>query len=286
MSYEDDQTKANVGFKHKATLKKPKPWYENAFWGPLAIAMIGAFIAASAQITATILPITFGPANLCDFSITIYPGTDNILVYNNTGSINISESIIVSDLHKWIKPYRHPVYVKVASPLPSGVVVCLQNKAGTLPLNIVMNIKINNSTFEAKEHEIIIQGIGEDGLTRNCTYFLNLQDKTTTKSEEFRVYSNNLPTGVISYPDSNELMYVDPIGNSLTRSQYIAKYHIDPKVELDNIYARRAIADNFDTLARLISQRAEMDGTAAPIAGSDNMESAADIDYRSDNPYQ
>jgi len=244
MSDEEDQKDPNNSFGQKVALKKPKPWYENPFWGPLAIAMIGAFIAASAQITATILPISFGPADLCDFSITIHPGTDNILMHSNTGSVNISKNIAVTDLYEWIKPYKHPVYVKVASPLPSGVVVCLQNKAGTLPLNIVMNIKINNSTCEAKEHEILIQGIGEDGLTRNCTYFLNLQDKTTTKNEEFRTYSNKLPTGVIATVGSNELVYIDPIGNRLTRSEYITKYDIDPQVKMDEIRASRNLSGN------------------------------------------
>ena len=94
-----------------ASQKKPTPWYESIFWGPLVIALIGAFIAASTQITATILPITFGPASLCDFSITAdrWNSGNNIFVYQQYRlDHNISENITVTDLHKWIKPYQHP----------------------------------------------------------------------------------------------------------------------------------------------------------------------------------
>lgn len=215
VSDESDRTDSNTTFGQKPSQKKPIPWYESNLLGPLAIALIGAFIAASAQITATILPIYFGPANLCDFSITINPGTDNILMHSRTGSTNIEENISITDLHQWIKPYKHPVYVKVIGSLPPGVVVGLQNKVGRLPLNIQMDIKIDNSTYEPKEYEIIIQGIGEDGLVRNSTYFLNLQDRNTTKNEGYRTYSN-MSVGYAISPFGSGASYI-------TRDEYMAK---------------------------------------------------------------
>lgn len=188
-------------FIHRPPRKKePRPWYESPLWGPLLIALVGAFIAASAQITATILPIYFGPADLCDFSIMIQPGTDNVIVYNNSSTIEKIERINVTDLHSLIKPYKHPVYVKVISVLPKGVNVFLQNKAGALPLNIYMIIKIDSGEYVPGEYEILIQGTGEDGLRRNCTYFLNLQRGVSEENKNidkiiannYRIYGNDL----------------------------------------------------------------------------------------------
>ncbi len=161
-------------FHHRPSRKKEqRRWYENPFWGPLSIAVIGAFIVAFAQITATILPIYFGPSDACDFSITLEPFSDTVTVYDNTSYIE--KNITVKDLHSIIKPYHHPVYVKIIGPLPQGVTVVLNGNNGLLPLNIKMTIEINNAKYNRGDHEIQIQGIGEDGIKRNCTYFLNLR---------------------------------------------------------------------------------------------------------------
>lgn len=227
MSIEDSQVGSNTAVQ-RSTHKNPTPWYKSIVWGPLVLALIGAII----QITQTIVPITFGPAEYYDFSITIQPGIDNIPMHSKMGSTNISENIIITDFHQWIKPYRHPVYVKVIrQTIPPGIEVALQNKVGHLPLNIIMNVKINNSTYVPGEYEIIIQGIGETGLVRNSTYFLNLQDKSDMESENYRIYSNYYPIGYISTGDV--VLYTDHIGNRLTRAEYIAKYQIDPKIYLE-----------------------------------------------------
>lgn len=225
----DEDSEIGICTTIAASQKKPTPWYESIFWGPLVIALIGAFIAASTQITATILPITFGPASLCDFSITADPGTDNIFVYSNTGLTNISENITVTDLHKWIKPYQHPIYVTVIGDLPIGVSIHLQNKAGTLPLRIRMDVQVDNSSFVPDEYEILIQGKGETGLVRNCTYFLNLQNKATTKNKDYRTYGYE-PAGVMISALGEKFYTYSRSGNQLTREEYIAKYNIDPEI--------------------------------------------------------
>jgi hypothetical protein len=225
---EEDQVDSNTA-EQKASGKETIPWYKSIVWGPLVLALIGAII----QITQTIVPITFGPAEYYDFSIAIQPGIDNIPIDSKIGSTNICENIIITDLHQWIKPYRHPVYVRVIrQTIPPGIKIGLQNKAGRLPLNIIMNVKIDNSTYIPGEYEIVIQGIGETGLVRNSTYFLNLQDKSKIESENYRIYSGYYPVGFISNGDVT--LYMDPNGNSLTRVEYLAKYQIDPKIYLDS----------------------------------------------------
>jgi hypothetical protein len=228
VSNEESQVDSNAAGQ-KASQINPTPWYKSIIWGPLVLALIGAII----QITQTIVPITFGPAEFYDFSITIQPGIDNIPMHSRAGSTNISENIIITDLNQWIKPYRHPVYVRVIrQTIPPGIQVALQNKVGHLPLNIIMNVKIDNSTYVPGEYEIIIQGIGETGLVRNSTYFLNLQDKSKIESEDYRIYSNYYPVGFTS--NAAGVMYVDPNGNSLNRVEYLAKYQIDPKIYLES----------------------------------------------------
>jgi hypothetical protein len=213
-----------MNFKHNPSRKKPRPWYESMFWGPLAIALAGAFIAASVQFTAIVLPIYFGPSTLSDFSIMTDPGMDNIDISDNTGSINISENIIVTDIYPWwIKPYRHPVYVKLIGLFPKGVLVHLKNspRSGHLPLTIPMIIQIDNSSYESGEYEIQIQATGEDGLIRNCTYFLNIQDKTSTVKKNYRTYSSTY--------------FIDAQGRPLSRNEYTAIYNTDPITTVNGI---------------------------------------------------
>jgi hypothetical protein len=127
----------------------------------------------------------------------------------------------------------HPVYVKVIrQTIPPGIEISLQNKAGHLPLDIIMNVKIYNNTYIPGEYEIVIQGIGETGLVRNSTYFLNLQDKSKIESEDYRIYSSYYPVGYISF--GGDVFYTDPNGKSLTRMEYLYKYKIDPKVYLES----------------------------------------------------
>ena len=228
MSREDNQVDSNI-VGQKAPEKKPIPWYKSIVWGPLVLALIGAII----QITQTIVPITFGPAEYYDFSIAVRPGIDNIAIDSKIGSANISGNILITDLHQWIKPYMHPVYVRVIrQTIPPGVEIGLQNKAGYLPLNIIMNVKIDNSTYIPGEYEVVIQGIGETGLVRNSTYFLNLQDKSKIKSEDYRIYSSYYPVGFISI--GGVTLYIDPNGNRLTREEYLAEYQIDPNIYLES----------------------------------------------------
>lgn len=175
MAVLEEGIKMRFNFIHRPPRKgKQRRWYDNPFWGPLSIAMIGAFIVAFAQITTTILPIYFGPSDACDFSIALEPFSDTITIDNNT--IHIEKNITVKDLHSIIKPYHHPVYVKIIGLIPKGVTVSLDGKGGLLPLNIKMTIEINEKEYDPGDHEIKIQGIGEDGITRNCIYFLNLKE--------------------------------------------------------------------------------------------------------------
>ena len=212
----------SFNFSHRPSRKKDRPWYESLFWGPLVIALVGAFIAASAQITATILPIYFGPPSLCDFSITIEPSADTITVYEDK-VYEINKNISVIDLHPLIKPYKHPVYVKIIGTLPKGVIVILQGfKGGRLPLNIQMTIQINNTEYIPGEHEIQIQGIGEDGIKRNCTYFLNLK-------KGYRLY---LPSREIITVGGNPSF---PVGN--TARPNIIKVGNKDQPEPDVVYA-------------------------------------------------
>ena len=165
-------------------IKQQRPWYESRFWGPFLIGLVGAFIAASALITSTLLTIHFGPNSLCDFRMEADPITDTINLNEVTTTKNISLKINVTDIHPLIKSYEHGVYVKVGGIIPNGTKVNLQNKAGKLPLYINATIDINKSECNPGEYEITFQGIGEDNIKRNLTYFLNIQ----YKDKEYRTY--------------------------------------------------------------------------------------------------
>jgi hypothetical protein len=165
------------------------PWYESIFWGPLIIAFIGAFIAAFAQLASTAIPIYFGPVTLCDYGIFIEPGIDNIFINDNTGYTIRNESISVRNLNR-LKPYEHQIYVKPIGLPPLGVKIELGNvnRSGTLPFNINMIVTIDNSSYKPGEYEILIQAASDTGMIRNCTYFLNIQDSSTTSNKDYRTY--------------------------------------------------------------------------------------------------
>jgi len=232
MGDEDSQEGSGTN-RQSASQEKRTPWYNSIVWGPIVIALIGAMM----QITNTIIPITFGTAGESDFSVAISPGIDNIFVYSKTGFTNVSENISVIDIHKYIKPYKHPVYVKlIRETVPPGVKITLQNRgAGPLPITTQMNITIDHSKYKSGEYEIIIKAIGEDGFFRNGTYFLSLDNKTTTESEGYRTYSSINPVGYVRGG-----LYLDINGNLLTRDEYIDKYGIDPKVYLSSKTASMA----------------------------------------------
>jgi len=240
MSDEDSQDVSSTG-RQSATQKSKTPWYNSIVWGPLVIAVIGAVI----QITNTVIPITFGTDGVSDFSVSISPGIDHIYVYNETGFTNISDNISVIDVNKYIRPYKHPVYVKlIRETVPQGVIITLQNKgAGMLPITMQMNITIDHSKYMTGEYEIIIKAIGEDGLFRNGTYFLSLDDKTTTKSEGYRTYSSVALGYIINRTGT---YYIDRDGNGFTREQYIDRYGLDPKVNWDSRKASIAERTNND----------------------------------------
>jgi len=186
--------------------KETRRWFESPFWGPFLIALVGAFIAASAQITAIILPIYLGPTNLCDFSITIESINDTITIYDDK-NCNIEKNITIKDLYPTIKPYRHPVYVKIVGILPEGVNVLLKGKGGNLPLNIQMTIEINSSEYKPGDHEILIQGIGEDGIIRNCTYYLALKKGYRFYTSKQQAYSFDISSNqpdVITLGNQNQ----------------------------------------------------------------------------------
>ena len=177
----------------RSRVNKPKPWYKDAFWGPFSIALIGALIAASAQLTATVLPIYFGPSSLSDFSITNKPATADILITNDSGNI-VKSTINVWDFHPWIKPYQHLVNIRVVSPIPKGVTIALETQQGYLPLNAEMTIKVDGNCTPG-DYDIMIQGAGADSTKRNCTYLLSVQNKQESNSisynqTAYRIYSS------------------------------------------------------------------------------------------------
>jgi hypothetical protein len=189
------EEKLNPSFKDRRSGRnKPTPWYEDKYKGPLSIALIGALIAAVTQLTATVLPIYFGPSNLCDFSITSNPATADIMLSNISGN-TVKSTINVWDIHQRVKPYQHQVNIKVVSPIPKGITIVLEKtRQGYLPLKTEMTIKIDGNCTPG-DYEIIIQGAGADSTKRNCTYLLsvqNLQENNLIRFDKtiYRVYSS------------------------------------------------------------------------------------------------
>jgi hypothetical protein len=155
--------------------KGQRPWYENQFWGPLTIAVVGAIIVLVGQLAATILPIYYGPSSLCDFSIKADPASGSVQIYNDSSTI--VTQISASNIY-WpnsIKEYKHPIDIKVVSRIPEGVTVIHEKTSHYLPINITLYIQVDGNKSLPGEYPITIQGMGEDGLKRNCTYILDIQ---------------------------------------------------------------------------------------------------------------
>lgn len=178
----------SFNFLHHAPRKNGQhPWYESPFWGPFLIALIGSVIVLVGQLAATILPIYCGPNSLCDFTIGLTPGSNDILIDNNSSStigVRIDAWDLAPMIYKYkIKEYKHQINIKVVSPLPEGITVVLEKTCGRLPINNTMFVTVDGKKCLPREYEITLQGVGADGLRRNCTYFLNVQERESVIPE-------------------------------------------------------------------------------------------------------
>ena len=93
--------------------KRHRSWYDSPFWGPFMIAAIGSIIVLVGQLAATVLPIYYGPSNLCDFSIKADPASGSVWIANNS-------SAIVTQISAWniypiLKEYKHQINIKGSS---------------------------------------------------------------------------------------------------------------------------------------------------------------------------
>jgi hypothetical protein len=154
----------------------------------LIIAIVGAFIAFIATLSQTIIPIYFSSES-SDFSIFIQPInidaiplTSNVLPsilkildpskYENTTNFTSTPAIIeVRNIHDKISPYKHTVFLKTISSDPN-LYIELNNSEGVPPFKAEMYVYINQASNSLIQRPIIIQGIGSNGKTRNCTFYV------------------------------------------------------------------------------------------------------------------
>jgi hypothetical protein len=171
-------------FLHRPTRKKERrPWYENA----LLLAVAGSIIAFIGQLSGTLIPISFGPADISDYSISISPIASEIYLDENETSEwkyfkdyrSVKTNISVKNFHKYLRPYRYNVALKISdSELPP----CDDSYVEFKPPEISpesksqMTIALKNPKFNMEKliYPIRIQGLGGDGRKQNTTYYISI----------------------------------------------------------------------------------------------------------------
>lgn len=164
--------------------KGQRSWYESPFWGPLTIAIIGAFIVLFGQFATIVLPVYLGP-DVSDFSLIcdpsfietgmglspINPSEELIMPWHNTAQI--SAQLSINSVHP-LRNYTRQVYVKILKQPgiwvePNEFVLYAGQSARFHIMVFVDNLTINGTI-----HPMVIQGIGEDGKKRDCTVIIKV----------------------------------------------------------------------------------------------------------------
>jgi tetratricopeptide (TPR) repeat protein len=167
-----------MGVLEKPSKGDKKPWYE---WSIL-IAVIAGVLALSGQFVASLLPIL--SADTGDFFINVNPmpieakpsqhvflpedieDWQKITLGEDVAQANVS----VEDINRFIKDYRHPVWLR--STEDRNVTIRFEAPAKEPPFTAKMFVQVNDPTHSIDYAPITIQGIGGDGKKRNCTVYI------------------------------------------------------------------------------------------------------------------
>ena len=154
----------------------------------LVIAVVGSIIALAATVFQTIIPIYFSSES-SDFSIFIQPMNINVIPFtfyeepsflqildpskfdNTTKLANTSAIIEVRNIHNTISPYIHTVFLKT-NPNDKNIFIDFDNPEGVPPFETKMLVYIKPTNKSLIENPITVQGIGGNGIIRNCTFYI------------------------------------------------------------------------------------------------------------------
>jgi hypothetical protein len=166
-------------------------WYDK----PFMVALVGSILIIIGNIVTTVMPMLYQDS---DFYITIDKGYVEpdpneippeliaLGYFNNVTYLEktirflkirpISAHVSVNNTHRWLKEYNYRVYLKAIS-VPKNVTIFFypNNQEPTFTTNMSIFIgELNNSIID---YPVTIQGIGEDGRIRNCTFYLDYFSK-------------------------------------------------------------------------------------------------------------
>jgi hypothetical protein len=151
-------------------------WINNPGKVTLVVALIGGFLVLLGQLSATLIPIMYGPADISDFEIGTNPiGLGIGLRSDNNETLNPQPycitNISANDFHHYLRPYRYNIFLRAES--PAGIITTFdpfQIKAGE---SSTMEI-VFTKNMPAGQYHILIQGIGGNGKIRNTTFYINV----------------------------------------------------------------------------------------------------------------
>ncbi len=168
-------------------------WFENT----LLVAVAGSIIALIGTFASTIMPITYGPEDISDFSIKVESKSLKFDVQNITNDRNNSAwvDIRVDDFHKWLRPYRFMIHFQalgssinntyalfdptdmiLPSPFDFGKYRSPLNQSGKhilMPLDMV-RVHITTKSTDEGTFPVLIQGVGSNGKIRNATLYIKI----------------------------------------------------------------------------------------------------------------
>lgn len=167
-----------------------RQWSENA----LLVTVAGSLIVIIGQLAGTIIPIMYGPEDISDYSISISPIASEIYLDENEttewknvmGYRAFIANVSVDDFHKWLRPYRYNVALKISdSDLPAHDKKYVEfNPPEIKPGGISkMTIALTEPEVEFY-HPIKIQAVGGDGRRQNTTYYVSIFPTRPEKPKE------------------------------------------------------------------------------------------------------
>lgn len=255
--------------------EKKRNWYEL----PILITIAGSILIIVGQFATTLLPIMVGQEDSSDFYITVKPisievnrlyekealsigheirespsgdyYTFNVfdLPYSNIPQFS-QVDVEVHNLHEIIRRYVHPIFLKVVD-CPQNIIAEFDNPQGIPSFRTNMTIKILslNPNDTIINYPLTIQGIGGNGKTRNCTFFVIYKSyKYYLKEGYTQFLLRNYPFSIANYDKAIDInpKCAEAWANKSEAYQILGEYNnalqcLNKSIEIDRNYTNAYI---------------------------------------------
>lgn len=212
--------------KNKLSMNGEKQWYE--------IAIAGAIILAIGQLTGAlcgvIFPIWLGP-DVSDYVLSSHPeahsydynSTFNEFRYTRTqidtsAYLIFTSEIIATNLHP-LRDYNREIYLNILK--PSYINATLSNFAIKVGEKSILYVyAYDKKPLLPGRYVLIVQGVGGDGKTRNCSIFLDVYRNQTLRQEvgpsfQVKATESNNWFGSILYFEAFDLVSREEFTNEI-----------------------------------------------------------------------